>query len=269
MKQYQPHSALLFALLSILLSSITQAAPCPVGSDGDRPFQMRNISQCVWTHNDHHLKPSKSVAHGIIYNIYCPGRMSVAQANQAAKSIVGGAAIREIRPDTPAVRPNIFYKQYGPLNITPTGNIAHRFHYGCRTASGRSGVATHIKIRTHFAAGTNLTALSNPQDIAKGCHKVNQSGVISAGKRMDVEYRCELISSFSRYYAREAAVILMQRDFLAEARRGRLMICVLFSTDIQNTSFAGNYNSNKLVVRIASSRNNYNGCPNDTFREIK
>lgn len=260
--------SLLTLIILALVAPLSHAAPCPQGSEGDHPFRVSNINKCVWMLNEYHMAPS-SANMKAGYNIYCPGRMSQAQANDAGKRIVAGASIREKNPAAAPKSPNIVQQQYARIGSKPVyGSTPHVFQYGC-VINGKAGVATHILVRT---VGNNFQTKEYvrdlPQKIANSCRKINQSGVINRPGRADVQYRCSPIHDDKIYYTREAAVLLMQKSYISEARKNGLKICVLNSTATQTFSaISGPHASDNLIVRIYSVSPS-TGCGNDTFKEI-
>lgn len=256
------------ALAAVAGPALAQQPPCPDGSI-DRAFEMdRDLDNCVFGRVEGN---APGVGYGRYYNIFCPGRMSKSQALQAADALA--------RDPTPAPG-NPIPDDYAPLGLSPRyayttanrGNVAddlsgvhHLFHYEC----GTRGVATHIKVEIGSAPKSSL-------QIAEHCDAVNQAGAISAGSRVDIEYRCKIhLSPAARTrratvancpgctppFIDHVATVLAREEVVPMAQDRGVRTCLLDSTDIQ---CAPCRTSDKLIVRMAFVGSG-GSCPQGTI----
>jgi hypothetical protein len=178
------------------------------------------------------------------YNVYCPGRMTKANAVQVGRALVNGTLAipsNRIRIDYD-VPYKLVPKIYGEGTQYTEKSIAHLGHYNCQRPGTPNGVATHFKL--HVIASPTAPEIAN--------HAVlkNQSGTIGPGKNLDREYFLKVhMKSIGRASMPEAVGrILLTRDAKLRQtlanRQARL--CVMDSTDIQCAPCA---TSDKLIVR--------------------
>lgn len=246
-------STIAMTCFGLLFSTFAQATPCPEGTSGDRPYQPGSLNQCVYTHVDGNLRPYNGKT--LRYNIYCPGRWTMYDATFFGKQIVYGAKIKGGEPLGSAS--NIIIKQHPRLKPQYVG-IHHIFHYRCRTARGQTGVATHFKL-----AVTSRSLSRTPETIAASCKLRAKTGQIVNGRDASFEYRCmDMFRSNERALAKNVAIRLMHRDYIAQARRDGSAICLRQSTDIQCAPCTL---SDKLVVRVFTTRFN---CPSATYQRL-
>lgn len=275
-------SSLLTGLVMVTFSSLALSAPavCPQGSEGDRPFQIHNLKHCVWLFNDDYNNTPKRVG-SIRYNIYCPGRMTHAHAEDAGRRMVNGSAIKEGSGIPKS--PNIIIRQHRNARLKPLfSSIRHRFHYGC-IVNGRNGVATHIKVSVlGRLPGVGYDGHANPTnpdralaanaiDVSRSCRFMgSQNGGIALGARMDREYKCRKLMHKDELGGRIAVGIayeLMKRnDVLSQARRIGGKICVLNASALKIGPF--DYASDTIVTRITTVRQTAR-CPAGTYKEIR
>lgn len=229
---------------ALLTTTDASANPCPIDS-ADRWFTYSADAKFCVVSGAEGNRPNATQER--YYNIYCPGRMTKANAVQVGRALVSG---------TLKVQSNPIPVEYAtPFKLVPKiyaegtphteKSIAHLAHYSCQRSGAQSGVATHFKL--------HVIASPNALEIANHAALVNQSGVIAPGKNYDREYFLAVhMKSISRDSMPEAVGrVLFTRDPTVRqtlaSKKARL--CVLKSTDIQCAPCA---TSSKLVVRTST-----------------
>ena len=213
--------AFLFAPAAFLVApDASTSTPCPPNSAGDRAFSFASdATSCVFGKIEGNTVGS---AQPRVYNVYCPGRMTPADAERVGRALADGSLL----PSSP------IRTEFKAMDSDPHfDKIDHRFHYSCQSG-GRSCVATHIKVlvRRGNVFGTPVPIY------AKHCQQINQSGGVFRGSNLERQYRCALHFLFDgRNVAQETTKHLFRNDsgLLAGLRANDLKLCVLASTDIQ------------------------------------
>ena len=250
-----PLAGLALAAAALVMPEYVGAAPvvCPSRSQGDHPFTMTNIGECVWVNNDHNRVPT--LGESIDYNIYCPGRIPVTD-DAVGTAIVGGTMIKN--SDRHVFNPIL--AQHAARGLRPVYvDTPHVFHYNCVIGSAAC-VATHIKVRVRATA---LDKSGWPKCKAFG----SQNGDIALNARMDREYKCEspMFHSSDRggfgSLVKLVAADLLRKEDVARAAALGGKVCLLPSTDIQCAPCT---RSDKLIVRVKTVPVGMS-CPTDSL----
>lgn len=236
-----PVAGLAIATAALVMPEYVGAAPvvCPSRSQGDRPFTMSNIGECVWVNNDHNRVPV--LGETVDYNIYCPGRIPVTN-DSVGQAIVNGQLIKN--SDRNVFNPIL--AQHTARRLKPVYvDTPHVFHYNCVIGSSPC-VATHIKVRVRATA-------EGPGSWPKCTAFGSQNGDIALNARMDREYRCNNPMFHSSHrggfgsLVKRVAADLLRKEDVARAKKLGGKVCLLASTDIQCAPCTS---SDKLIVRV-------------------
>jgi hypothetical protein len=237
---------------------------CPFGRQ-DRAFDYtRDAQHCRVGLNEGNPVGAR---YGRIYNVFCPGRMTVADAVKVGKALGFGSSVFSGNPIPLQYGADWELKPSGPYSES---DIKHLAHYTCGSPAG---VATHFKVQYSASGATSAK-------VAKRCKSVNQSGTIAVGSRMDREYKCSMhMYSTERYgdatgpvKVYDVAKLLVSGDaaLLTEARSKNARVCLLgygseAPTDIQCSPCK---TSDKLIVRVKTVRKGWT-CPTGTLSYIE
>jgi hypothetical protein len=240
------------------------AAPCPAGSR-NAPFEYaRDAPLCRVGAAEGN---SVGARHGRIYNVYCPGRMTRADALRVGKALGFGSNLFAANP-IPADYKNGW-------ELTPAGpyaesDVKELGHYACGTPAG---IASHFKIEYGSNGATSAK-------VAKHCKLVGESGAVAIGGRIRRQYRCGMhVFSTERYgdashpvRVQDVARLLLGRDgTLASTARARgARVCLLghgsdAPTDIECASCKS---SGELVMHLRTVARGAT-CPTGTITAIE
>lgn len=230
------------------------ATPCPKFPYKDGAFNYsRDAANCVLGAIEGG-SPGSRVSRQ--YNLYCPGRMSTADAIRVGNAMAAGS----IKPSGVDMRKEFAKFELKPL-LAVNNPVPHRFEYGC-SRNGKPTVATHVKLR--FGSDPIRPSAAHHARYCKDTG--SQSGNITIGKRMDREYRCDLhFWHAENGKAQDTARVLLSRDFQAEARAKQAKVCLLGSTDMQCAPCSS---TNKLVVRVQTVEKG-GTCPAGTLASVE
>ncbi len=225
--------------------ALGQAAPCPRGSVSAGAFRQQDIDKCVITTREGAIGLNQLRT----YNIYCPGRMTQADADAVGRAIArdGGGG--------PAFKSSIHDEFRRHDLVAAFEDAPHVFHYGCQLGGGQ-GVATHVRLRLR---GTRPSRVS---ETAASCTLTkHRYPTVMNGYTRDFEYQCK-----THFMSNDARDFIY--DVAAEVLRNQgsgwdIKYCVVSSTNIQCAPCT---TSDKLVIRTKQMRRN-DRCEAGTVRE--
>lgn len=253
MKLSQIASMTLAAAATLWVSDGAGATPCPAFPYKDGKFEYaRDAKNCV-VKSMEGGKPGSRVP--TIYNVYCPGRMSAADAKRVAENMGRG----KLKPGGRDIR--VDFRKVDMSPDAAPNPVAHRFEYAC-TRNGAPTVATHVKLKFTWNPGQ-----PSAEHHARFCKESGaQSGSVVVGKRMDRAYKCDVYFWGSeRAKAQETARLLLTRDLQAQAQAKNAKVCLLASTDIQCAPCTS---TNKLVMRVETVKKGAL-CPVGTIASVE
>lgn len=255
----RPRVANLILLAAVGLLALSSPAgaspPCPEGSTSVVNYRPQDIGKCVLTTREGVIGLNQLRT----YNIYCPGRMTMPQANGLA------TALARNDPSLPAFRTSVA-EEFRRHDLVPVfGQVAHLFHYECRRGDGH-GVATHLRVQLK---GTRPSRVG---EVAPTCRLrtmkspvpgPNESSV-GPNDRVEYDYRCtsHFTSGETRDFVWDVAAKILEANFRLAADQ---KYCVHADTSIQCAPCS---TTDKIVIR-AYVRHRDGACPRQTAREVR
>lgn len=208
-------------------------------------FRREDLGNCVLTDREGKLGLNELRT----YNIYCPGRMTQADANALGRSLVtsasGGPTFQAAISD-----------EFRRFDLVPAFEDApHVFHYGCSIGEGQ-GVATHVRVRLR---GTRPARV---QEIAQSCRLVAKQ--IRIGWSLEYKCRTHFMSNESKEFIYDVAKAVLIKDRIVSERGS--YFCVWPSTDIQCAPCS---TSDKLVIRGQAYGGGARGCSSGDVRLVR
>lgn len=261
------HLAPAFALAAcaaFLAADVQALAPCPAGSR-NAPFEYaRDAPRCRVGAAEGN---SVGARHGRIYNVYCPGRMTRADALRVGKALGFGSKVFAANPIPGDYRSGWELEPAGPFADSDVKQLAH---YAC---GAPAGIATHLKIEYGSSGATSAK-------VAKHCKLAGQSGAVAIGTRVRRQYRCDMhIYATERYgdashpvRVSDVARLLVASDsgLASQARTAKARICLLGhgSEAPSDIECAACKSSGELVVHLKTVARGA-PCPTGTVSAVE